>query len=113
MALRCGFIGLGIMGKALAGNLAPKGLPTLVYDLDEAPIEELGKSGARPASSTREVAENSDVIGICVPADSHVRDVLCGEGVPSSRSTAPCIRTRFSTWRRRVGSAGSRSSKYP
>jgi 3-hydroxyisobutyrate dehydrogenase-like beta-hydroxyacid dehydrogenase len=79
MTIRCGFIGLGIMGKALAGNLAPKGLPTIVYDIDEAAIRELLASGAKPAQSIREVAQNADVIGICVPADSHVRAVLCGE----------------------------------
>jgi len=78
MTIRCGFIGLGIMGKALAGNLAPKGLATIVYDLDEAPIRELVAGGAKPAQSAREVAQNADVIGICVPADSHVRAVLCG-----------------------------------
>ena len=78
MPVRCGFIGLGIMGKALAGNLAPKGLPTIVYDLDEAAIRELVEGGAKPATGAREVAENADVIGVCVPADEHVRDVLCG-----------------------------------
>jgi 3-hydroxyisobutyrate dehydrogenase-like beta-hydroxyacid dehydrogenase len=78
MAIRCGFIGLGIMGKALAGNLAPKGLPTIVYDLEEAAIREVVAGGAKPAQSVREVAQNADVIGICVPADSHVRAVLCG-----------------------------------
>src|SRR5262245_37569875 len=78
MPIRCGFIGLGHMGKALAGNLAPKGLPTLVYDLDEAAIRELVAGGAKPAQSSREVARNADVIGICVPADHHVRAVLCG-----------------------------------
>jgi 3-hydroxyisobutyrate dehydrogenase-like beta-hydroxyacid dehydrogenase len=67
------------MGKALAGNLAPKGLPTIVYDIDEAAIRELLAGGAKPAQSGREVAQNADVIGICVPADSHVRAVLCGE----------------------------------
>ena len=36
-------------------------------------------SGAKPAQSLREVAENAEVIGICVPADSHVRAVLCGD----------------------------------
>lgn len=82
MPVRCGFIGLGIMGKALAGNLAPKGLPTIVYDIDEAAMHEIVAGGAEPARSIREVAQNADVIGICVPADSHVRDVLCGdEGV--------------------------------
>ena len=79
MPIRCGFVGLGIMGKALAGNLAPKGLPTLVYDIDEAAMRETVAGGARAAASLRELAQNADVIGICVPADSHVRAVLCGE----------------------------------
>jgi 3-hydroxyisobutyrate dehydrogenase-like beta-hydroxyacid dehydrogenase len=79
MSVRCGFIGLGIMGKALAGNLAPRGLPTVVYDLDEAAIRELLPSGAKAAGSLREVAQNADVIGVCVPADDHVRAVLCGD----------------------------------
>jgi len=79
MTIRCGFIGLGIMGKALAGNLAPKGLPTIVYDLDEAAMREIVAGGAKPAQSAREVAQNADIIGVCVPADSHVRAVLCGE----------------------------------
>jgi 3-hydroxyisobutyrate dehydrogenase len=78
MAIRCGFIGLGEMGKALAVNLARKGLPTMVYDLDAAALREIVAGGAKPAQSTREVARNADVIGVCVPADSHVRAVLCG-----------------------------------
>ncbi len=79
MPVRCGFIGLGIMGKALAGNLTPKGLPTIVFDIDEAAMREVVAGGAKPARSAREVAENADVIGVCVPADSHVRAVLLGE----------------------------------
>ena len=79
MTTRCGFIGLGEMGKALACNLAPKGLPTIVYDLDEAAMREIVKGGAKPAGSARELARNADVIGVCVPADQHVRAVLCGE----------------------------------
>lgn len=79
MTMRCGFIGLGDMGGALAGNLAPKGLPTTVYDRSAAAIEALVETGARPARSVREVAQESDVVGICVPADADVRDVLCGD----------------------------------
>jgi 3-hydroxyisobutyrate dehydrogenase-like beta-hydroxyacid dehydrogenase len=79
MATRCGFVGLGIMGKALARNLVPAGLPTIVYDLDEAAMGEVVEGGAKPASSTAEVARNADVIGVCVPADAHVRAVLCGD----------------------------------
>jgi 3-hydroxyisobutyrate dehydrogenase-like beta-hydroxyacid dehydrogenase len=79
MAVRCGFIGLGHMGKALAGNLAPKGLATVVYDLDETALREVVAGGAKPAHSVREVAQNADVIGVCVPADAHVRAVLSGD----------------------------------
>jgi 3-hydroxyisobutyrate dehydrogenase-like beta-hydroxyacid dehydrogenase len=79
MAIRCGFIGLGDMGRALAGNLVPRGFPTIVYDLDDAAIRKLVDGGAKPATGTAEVAQNADVIGICVPADAHVRSVLCGD----------------------------------
>src|SRR4029450_8032623 len=78
MTVRCGFIGLGIMGKALAGNLAPKGLPTIAAAPAAAAMRQVLAGGAKQAQSVREVAQNADVIGICVPADSHVRAVLCG-----------------------------------
>lgn len=76
--IRCGFIGLGIMGKALAGNLAPKGFSTFVFDLDDEAIREVVETGAVAAPSSAEVARNADVIGVCVPADHHVRAVLLG-----------------------------------
>ncbi len=79
MTIRAGYIGLGIMGKALAKHLAPAGLPTYVCDLDDARVQELCATGAKPARSAREVAENADVIGICVPADEHVRAVMRGD----------------------------------
>ena len=92
MTIRCGFIGLGIMGKALAGNLAPRGLPTIVYDLDEAAMAEVVATGATQAASLHEVARNADVIGICVPADAHVRAVLAGEdGVFASASSGTVV----------------------
>jgi 2-hydroxy-3-oxopropionate reductase len=94
MSTRCGFIGLGIMGKALSGNLAPKGLSVLVYDLVEESIREIEKTGAKAASGPAEVGAGADVIGICVPADSHVRAVLMGpDGVfaHAASGTVVCI----------------------
>lgn len=79
MTIRAGYIGLGIMGKALAKHLAPAGMPTMVCDLDDAAVEGLLETGAKAASCGREVAENADVIGICVPADEHVRAVMYGD----------------------------------
>ena len=79
MTLRAGFIGLGNIGKPLASHLAPAGFETTLYDIDEAPLRELSESGAKAARTPREVGENAEVIGICVPEDDHVRAVLRGE----------------------------------
>jgi 3-hydroxyisobutyrate dehydrogenase-like beta-hydroxyacid dehydrogenase len=79
MTLRAGFIGLGNLGKPLASHLAPKGFETTVYDIAEEPVRELVEGGAKQARSPREVAERSDVIGICVPEDHHVLGVMMGE----------------------------------
>jgi 3-hydroxyisobutyrate dehydrogenase len=79
VAIRAGFIGLGNQGKPIAAHLAPSGFETTVYDIDPAPVSELVAAGARAAASPREVGERSDVIGICVPADVHVRAVAYGD----------------------------------
>jgi 3-hydroxyisobutyrate dehydrogenase len=78
MPIRAGFIGLGNQGKPIAAHLAPAGFETTVYDIAEAPVRELVAGGARAAASPREVGERSDVIGICVPTDEHVRAVVYG-----------------------------------
>jgi 3-hydroxyisobutyrate dehydrogenase len=78
MSIRAGFIGLGNQGKPIAAHLAPAGFETTVYDIAEAPVRELVAGGARAAASPREVGERADVVGICVPADEHVRAVVYG-----------------------------------
>jgi 3-hydroxyisobutyrate dehydrogenase-like beta-hydroxyacid dehydrogenase len=79
MSIRVGFIGLGNQGKPIAAHLAPAGFETIVYDLDPEPIAELVKGGARAAATAREVGENSEVVGICVPEDKHVISVALGD----------------------------------
>lgn len=94
MMIRCGFIGLGKMGKAIAGNLAPRGFSAVVFDLDEAPVRELVEGGATAAKAPSEVGAKADLIGICVPADDHVRAVLLGdEGVfaHAARGSVVCV----------------------
>jgi len=79
MTIRTGFIGLGNQGKPIAAHLAPAGFETTVTDLDREPVDELVAAGAKAAASPREVGENADVVGICVPEDEHVRAVVLGE----------------------------------
>jgi 3-hydroxyisobutyrate dehydrogenase-like beta-hydroxyacid dehydrogenase len=79
MPLKIGFIGLGTMGKPMAVNIAKAGLDLTVYDLREEPCGDLALLGAKVASSTREVAERSDIIEIVVVDDEQTERVIGGE----------------------------------
>jgi 3-hydroxyisobutyrate dehydrogenase len=79
MSIRIGFIGLGNQGKPIATHLAPAGFETTVYDIDPAPVAELVAGGAKAAPTPRELGQAADVVGICVPEDDHVRDVVFGD----------------------------------
>lgn len=62
MQQRIGFIGLGIMGKPMARNLLKAGYPVTVYTRKRETVEAFRAEGARGASSSREVAERSEVV---------------------------------------------------
>ena len=79
MALRVGFIGLGNIGLPMAEQLVPAGFETVVHDLAQQPVEALVSAGAKAAATPAQLAARCDVIGICVPADEHVRAVVSGE----------------------------------
>ena len=42
---KIGFIGLGRMGRPMAGNMQQKGFSLLVHDIVDAPVQELVASG--------------------------------------------------------------------
>lgn len=75
-----GFIGLGIMGKPMAKNLLKAGFSLVVYDLNRAAIEDLVSAGALSASSSREVAERTEVIITMLPDSPEVKEVILGKG---------------------------------
>jgi 3-hydroxyisobutyrate dehydrogenase-like beta-hydroxyacid dehydrogenase len=75
-----GFIGLGYMGKAIAGNLLKAGYDLIVFDVREAPIAELEKLGARRAHSAAEVASKSECTFTMVLNDEQSREVILGKG---------------------------------
>ena len=97
MATRVGYIGLGDMGKAMAGNLARKGFDACVFDLDRDPVNELAAAGATAAASCREVGEHAEVLSVCVPADAHVEAVLLGDDGALARMAAGSLVAIHST----------------
>jgi len=76
---KLGFIGLGIMGKPMAGHLLAAGHTVHVYNRSSGPVRELASKGAVACSSSQEVAQKSDVIFIMVQDTPDVEAVLFGK----------------------------------
>lgn len=76
--MKLGFIGLGIMGKPMSKNLLKAGYELTVFDMNTAAVDEVVAAGAKKAASSKEVAENSDVIITMVPNSPQVKEVVMG-----------------------------------
>lgn len=74
-----GFIGLGIMGKPMAGHLLAAGHTVHIYDVLPAPVKELVTKGAIACRSSQEVAQKSSIIFTMVPDTPDVKMVLFGK----------------------------------
>jgi 3-hydroxyisobutyrate dehydrogenase len=79
-AMRVGFIGLGNMGKPLAGFVRKAGFALAVHDLRKDAAAALLEVGATWAESPRDVAAQCEVVCICVPGPAEMRAVTVGAG---------------------------------
>ena len=77
--MKTGFIGLGIMGRPISKNLLKAGISLLVSDLNPDAVADVAACGAQ-ASTNREIAENCDVIFLCVPKGTISKQIILGEG---------------------------------
>jgi len=76
---KVGLIGLGDMGIGLAANILKNGFELTGFDLREERLNMLSELGGKPASSPREVAENSDAVFVMVLNGDQVKQVVSGE----------------------------------
>lgn len=77
--MKVGFIGLGIMGKPMAGHLIKQGFETYLFDLNTEAVNELAALGGHACKTGQEAAENSEVIITMLPEGKHVSQVLFAE----------------------------------
>lgn len=83
--MNVGFIGLGVMGKPMAGHLVDAGHEVVVFNRSRAKVDELEKHGAVGALGPAQVGEKSDVVITMLPDSPDVEHVLFGtEGVVST-----------------------------
>jgi len=74
--MRVAFLGLGIMGRAMAANLVKAGHEIAVWNRTAGKTVE----GARTASSPADAAQGAEVVWMCVSDTKAVESVLFGEG---------------------------------
>jgi 3-hydroxyisobutyrate dehydrogenase-like beta-hydroxyacid dehydrogenase len=74
------FIGLGVMGFPMAGNLAGKGHSVTVYNRSAAKAEAwVAKHGGAAAPTPRQACHGAEVAFACVGDDADVRAVVGGD----------------------------------
>lgn len=76
---RIGFIGLGIMGRPMAGHLQAAGHELFVVKHRSALPKELLDGGAKECATRKEVAERSEIVITMVPDTPDVADALFGK----------------------------------
>lgn len=82
MALKIGYIGLGIMGKPMARNIMKAGYEVVVHNRSRQSVKELVGEGAIAAHSPAEVASQVDVVFTNLPDSPDVELVALGkEGI--------------------------------
>ncbi|MCP4565068.1 MAG: 2-hydroxy-3-oxopropionate reductase [Bosea sp.] len=89
--MKIGFIGLGIMGAPMAGQLIKGGHEVHLYSRTQVP-QELTAAGGRSCASATEIAQQAEVVIVMVPDTPHVEDVLFGEaGVAKGLSSGKIV----------------------
>jgi 3-hydroxyisobutyrate dehydrogenase-like beta-hydroxyacid dehydrogenase len=76
---RIGFIGIGMMGHGMAKNLLAKGYAlTLKANRDRSRLPDLLAAGAKEAKTNADVAQESDIVIICVANSPQVESIIFG-----------------------------------
>jgi 3-hydroxyisobutyrate dehydrogenase len=85
MAMRVGFIGLGLMGMPMARNILKAGFPLSLYSRSSDKTKELVSEGAVVATSPSALGQSCDVVISMVTGPTDVEEVFLGkDGVATS-----------------------------
>lgn len=80
MKPKVGFMGLGIMGSAMAANVHKAGFPLMVYNRTAAKAKTWAEQGVGVASTPHSLAYATDIIILMVTGPEAIDQLLWGEG---------------------------------
>ncbi|GLV56695.1 2-hydroxy-3-oxopropionate reductase [Dictyobacter sp. S3.2.2.5] len=80
--MQVGFIGIGVMGRPMTLNLLKAGHDVTIYARhpEKEEVQEVLKTGAKQAPSSRAVAMASEIVITMVPNSPQVEEVVAGPG---------------------------------
>lgn len=95
MSLKLGFAGIGLMGLPMCQRLLAAGHKLLVWNRTPDKCQPLLEQGAAMASSCRELAENCDVVFLCLADTTAVQQVVhapdgLGAGLAPGKLVVDC-----------------------
>lgn len=74
-----GFIGVGLMGHGMAKNIIQGGYPLVIKgNRNRAPVDSLLAMGAREVQTAREMAQQCDIIHLCLSNSPQVEAIIRG-----------------------------------
>ncbi len=74
-----GFIGLGVLGSAVAENLVKAGLGVIAHDISADKLTAFERQGGQAAASPNDVADRSNVVVLCLATVKALHDVVGGK----------------------------------
>ena len=75
---RVGFIGLGRMGLPMSYRLLGAGFDLTVHNRSQSRVQEIAGAGARAATSTAQIAGETDILLTCLPDIATVEHLYLG-----------------------------------
>lgn len=97
MSLSVGIVGLGIMGGAFAKNLRENGFTVTGYDVVEENVQALVDIGGVAGTSTKDVADKSDIVITSLPSVSAFHNVMTAANSFKSANKSDLIIVECST----------------
>ena len=77
--MKVGLIGLGNMGYHFGSRLLAAGHDLVVFDNSPAALDRLREKGAKVAASPRALADQVELVMLCLPMPTIVESVVCAE----------------------------------
>jgi 3-hydroxyisobutyrate dehydrogenase len=87
-----GFIGLGVLGSAVAPHLARAGHRVFGFDIEPERLRDLQADGIVATGSAQDAAERSEVVITCLPSAEALHEAVSGEdGIANAAGTGRIV----------------------